>query len=236
MAVSGPELEVVRQRLHRFLDQSCVTSIDSDVRLEWHAYGRQETYPATLMAASPAALRFALVDPLGRPMLLLVIKDNTFMLADNRKGAGYTGKIDSEFIRRYLSDGVAGDTLFYWLSGRIQPLGMQVLSARRAEEGKLFWYELDYGDRLIHLIALDRHDLRRHLVLDQGDRIIFDVHYSEYSSTPQECGWPGKIEVAGEALAADFTLEYTRLYSFTPLKEQLFQLQLPPHFTVHKVQ
>jgi hypothetical protein len=236
VAVSGPELEVVRERLNRFLDQSCVNFIDSDVRLEWQAYGRQETYPATLMAASPASLRFALVDPLGRPMLLLVINKNAFMLADNREGKGYTGSLDSEYIRTYLPDGISGESLFFWLSGRIQPLGMEVTSARRSEDNKLFWYELDYGDRLTHLVALDRHNLSRHMVLDRKGEIIFDVRYSEYAATSQECGWPGKIEVAGENLTADFSLEYTRMYSFAPLKEQLFQLHMPSHFAVHNVQ
>ena len=235
VAVSGSDLEVVQERLNHFLDQSCVTAFDSDVRLGWQAYGQKETYSATLLATFPASLRFAVVDPLGRPMLLLVINGNTFTLADNIEGEGYTGRLDSDFIRRYLPEGISGDVLFFWISGRIRQQGLQVLSARRAEEGELFWYEIDYGDRLIHLLGLDRDHLIRHLVLDEEDTVIFDVQYSGYSATPEECIWPGKIVVTGEALAADFTLDFTRIYSFSPLQEQLFQLQLPPHFTVREV-
>ena len=235
VAVSGPDLEVVQERLSRFFEQSCVMAIDSDVRLGWRAYGRNETYPATLLATFPASVRFAIVDPLGRPLLLLITNGETFTLADNRRGEGYTGRLDSDFIRRYLPDSISGDDLFSWINGRIKLQGVQVLSARRAEDGELFWYELDYGDRLIHLVALDRDHLSRHLVLDEEDAIIFDVRYSGYAATSKQCGWPGKIVVTGEALAADFTLDFTRVYSFSALQQHLFQLQLPSHFTVHEV-
>ena len=236
VAVSGPELEQAQAELDRFLEKSCVSSIDSDVRLEWQAYGQQGIYPATVQAASPAYFRFAVVDPLGRPVLLLVIDGRTFTLVDNKKGAGYTGRLDSDFIRRYLPESVSGADLFLWISGQVRQEGLRVLSARRAADGEVFWYEIDYGDRLLHLLALEHDQLVRHLVLDAEGTVIFDVQYRDYSATPADCGWPGKITVAGKAMAADFTLEFTRMYSFSPLPEQLFHLQLPQHFTVHQLQ
>lgn len=235
VAVSGQDLEIVQDRLNSFLEQSCVIAIDSDVRLGWSAYGREETYPATLQATFPANLRFAVVDPLGRSLLLLAINGNRFTFADNREGEGYTGRLDSDFIRQYLPEGISGEDLFFWISGQIRKKGLRVLSASRAVDGEFFWYEIDYGDRLIHLVALDRDHMSRHLVLDEKDTVIFDVQYSGYSATPEECVWPRTIEVTGEALAADFTLDFNRFYSFSPLQEKLFQLQLPSHFTVRKV-
>ena len=236
VAVSGSDLDQVQSRLTRFFDQSCVTAIDSDVRLGWQAYGQLETYPATLQATAPAFLRFAVVDPLGRPLLLLASNGSTFVFADNRKGIGYTGMADSDFIHQYLPEGIAANNLFFWLSGRIRQDGLQILSARRAEDGPLFWYEIDSGDRLIHLLGLDQGHLSRHLVLDEDDTILFDAQYSEYLNTTKDCDWPGKIVVTGDALAAAFTLEFTKTYSFSPLDDQLFQLRLPPHFAVRNVQ
>ena len=236
VAVSGQDLDLVQSRLTRFFEQSCVSAIDSDVRLGWKAYGQLETYPATLQATAPAFLRFAVVDPLGRPLLLLASNGSTFVLADNRKGVGYTGMADSDFIHQYLPEGIAAHDLFFWLSGRIRQDGLQVLSARKAEDGPLFWYEIDYGDRLIHLLGLDQDHLSRHLVLDEDDTVLFDAQYSGYFDTMEDCDWPGKIVITGEELAADFTLEFTKLYSYSPLNKQLFQLQLPPHFAVRNVQ
>ncbi|MEA2115346.1 MAG: hypothetical protein U9P36_08165 [Thermodesulfobacteriota bacterium] len=236
VAVSGPDLDLARSRLTRFFDQSCVTAIDSDVRLGWQAYGQLETYPATLQATAPAFLRFAVVDPLGRPLLLLASNGSTFVLADNRKGVGYTGMTDSDFIHQFLPEGIVAHDLFFWLSGRIRQDGLQILSARKAEDGTLFWYEIDYGDRLIHLLGLDQGQLSRHLVLDENDTILFDAQYSGYFDTSEDCDWPGKIVASGDGLAADFTLEFAKIYSYSPLGDQLFQLQLPPHFAVRNVQ
>lgn len=236
VAVNGPDLDLVQSRLNRFFDQPCVAAIDSDVRLEWQAYGQLETYPATLQATAPAFLRFAVVDPLGRPLLLLTSNGSTFILADNRKGVGYAGMTDSDFIHQYLPAGIVAHDLFFWLSGRIRQDGLQVLSARKAENGPLFWYEVDYGDRLIHLLGLDKDYLSRHLVLDEDKTVLFDAQYSGYFNTTEDCDWPGKIEVSGEELAAAFTLKFTKMYSFSSLDDQLFQLQLPPHFVVRNVQ
>ena len=236
VAVSGPDLDLVQSRLTRYFDQSCVAAIDSDVRLGWQAYGQLETYPATLQTTAPAFLRFAVVDPLGRPQLLLASNGSTFVLADNRKGVGYTGMTDSDFIHQYLPEGIASQDLFFWLSGRIRKDGLQVLSVRKAEDGPLFWYEIDYGDRLIHLLGLGRDRLSRHLVLDENETVLFDAQYSGYFNTTEDCDWPGKIVVSGEGLAAAFTLEFTKMYNFSSLDDQLFQLQLPPHFAVRKVQ
>ncbi len=236
VAVSGPELVRAEQRLAAFLDQSCVSSIDSDVRLGWQAYGRRQTYAGTLLAAAPASVRFSVIDPLGRPLLILVVNGNSFKLADNREGKGYRGRLDSAFIRQYLPDAISADDLFSWFSGRIRVQGMQILSSRRATDGELYWYELEYGDRLIHLIGLDRSTLRRHLVLDERDTVLFDVQYSDYAATSRDCEWPGTIVVSGDELAADFRLDFSRLYGFSPLKQDLFQLELPPHFTVVDVE
>ncbi len=234
LAVSGHELEIAQSGLTRFLQQPCVTAIDSDVRLQWQVYGHQETYPATLLAATPSFLRFAIVDPLGRPLMLLAADGDSFALADNRKGIGYTGQMDSDFIHQYLPYGISGNDLFYWLSGRVPAVGMLVLSARKGRDDALYWHEVDYGDRLTHLLGLDQELLRRHLILD-GDTILYDVEYSGYTDTTEECKWPGRIVITGDRLSADLILEFTKTYSFSPLSEQHFQLRLPPHFTVHEV-
>lgn len=234
VAVSGHELEIGQSGLNRFLQQPCVTAIDSDVRLQWQVYGHQETYPATLLAATPSFLRFAIVDPLGRSLMLLAADGSSFTLADNRKGIGYTGQMESDFIYKYLPYGISGKDVFYWLSGRIRSNGMQILSTRKGKDDTFFWYEVDYGDRLIHLLGVDGDLLNRHLVLD-GETILYDVQYSGYTDTTAECRWPGKIVITGERLTTDLTLEFTKTYSFSPLSEKLFQLRLPSHFTVHAV-
>ena len=237
LAVNGPELDRGRAGLERFLEKSCFRAVDADVRLGWQAYGQHETYPATLQAMAPSFLRCAAVDPLGRPVVLLVTDGDVFSVVDNRHAEGYVGSTDSDFIGRYLPAGISGHDLFFWLSGRIPTSGLQVLSVRKAAQGTMFWYELDYGDRMVHRVALDGDHLSRHLVLDEEGRVVVDVRYGNYSDAAGagQCAWPATIEISGKDSVAVLSLEFTRIYSFSLLQKKLFQVQFPDHFTVHRV-
>jgi len=238
LAVHGSELDQGQAALSRFLEKACSRAVDADVRLGWQAYGQHETYPATLQAMAPSFLRLAVVDPLGRPFALLVTDGDSFSLVDNRHGEGYVGAMDSDLIHKYLPVGISSKELFFWLSGRISSRGLQVLSVRKAEQGPMFWYEVDYGDRLIHLLGLDKDCLTRHLVLDAEDRIMVDVRYTYLTDTTEvgQCAWPAKIEIYGKHSAAILSLELTRMYSFSPLQKKFFQVRFPAHFTVHRMQ
>ena len=241
LPVSGPELEQVDKRLYSFLDQACVIAVDSDVRVQGQAYGRHESWPAVLQAMAGGFVRLSVNDPLGRPVLLLTVDgaDKTFVLADNSKSVGYQGELQSEFIREYLPEAVAGSDLFYWLSGRIERDGIEVVSMARDAAEPLFWYTVAYSGsrRQVHLIGLDEQgQLKTHLLVDNSnDTIIFAARYSGYTATAMECSWPGRIEVSGRALAADVVVEFSKVYSFKPLEKKIFELQLPAHFRVHTV-
>lgn len=234
--VSGDDFVQVQSRWAGFVEQGGPDAIDSDVRLGWQAYGKHAFYSATLLAAAPSFLRFALVDPLGRPLLLLVTDGTTFTLADNRNGQGYTGNLDSDFIRDYLPGAVSGRDIFSLLSGRAGDGAMEIVSARRAEKGELFWYETLSADGGRQMFGLGPNHLRRHLFLDALDRIILDVQYSGYSAAPEQNGWPGTIRLEGKGLAASFTVDFTQFYGFSLPDPKIFALRIPAHFTVHEVQ
>ena len=238
LTVNGPELDQGQARLTRFLEKPCVQAVDADVRLAWQAYGQKGTYPATLQAMMPSFLRLAVVDPMGRPVVLLVMDGDSFSLVDNRSSEGYVGSMDSDFIGEYLPAGISSHDVFFWLSGRIRSRGLQVLSVRKAEQGDVFWYEVDYGNRLVHLLGLDKNSLRRHLILDEKGRIMVDVRYMNYPESEEtgDCSWPGKIELYGQDSAAVLFLQFTRMYDFAPLQKNVFQVKFPAHFIVHRVQ
>ncbi len=232
-ALHGPELEQALARLDRYLDRSCARSVDSDVDLGWQAYGRREVYPGTLQALAPARLRLALVDPLGRPQLLLVSNGSRFTLADNRRVEGFTGPVDSGYITKYLPPEVVGEELFSWLSGRVERSDSDEVGVEEGQEGRI-WYSMARGE-LSQYLVLDQDRLRRRLLKDADGNILLDVHYSDYLPTEDGCLWPGRLEITGEHLPAGFTLDFTRIYSLDPPGDRVFELQLPQHFSVQEV-
>jgi outer membrane biogenesis lipoprotein LolB len=235
--LDGKRLKLAEERLSNFLMQSCVDGIDSDVKLSWKAYAQQETYPATLQAAAPASLRLALTDPLGRPLLLLGSDGKTFTLADNRKAQGYRGNTELKFVRRFLPSFIPMDDLFLWLSGRVRGERMQTAAARTDAEGTLWWHGGSTDGRTAHILALDRQNrLSRHIVMDKKtDEILFEARYSGYVKTAKACAWPGKINLSGKALEADYSIEFGEIFGYGPLDKQRFEVTLPPHFTVKEM-
>jgi hypothetical protein len=235
--LGGRGLKQAEARLNAFMGQSCVEAADSDVKLTWRAYAQQETYPATMQAAAPALLRLALNDPLGRPLFLLGADGKTFTLADNRKSLGYTGSTELKFIRRFLPAFIPMDDMFFWLSGRVRPERMRAAAARLDGEGRVWWHGGSSDGKTVHILALDEENrLSRHLIADkQTDEVLFEARYSGYQKTPKDCAWPGRIELAGKALEAEYTIEFSEIFGFSPIEPQRFHVTLPPHFTVKQM-
>lgn len=236
--LEGADLKRAEERLSRFLSQTCVEAVDSDVRLTWRAYAQQETYPASMQAAAPALLRLSLNDPLGRPLLLLAADEKRFTLADNRKGQGYTGSTELRFVRRFLPAFIPVSDLFFWLSGRVRPERMQAAAVRVDRDGGLWWHGgSPDGGKTVHILALDgKNRLVRHMIADKKtDEILFEARYSDYLATTSDCAWPGRIELSGKSLEADYAIEFSEIFSFAPIDRQRFQIKLPPHFKVKEM-
>ncbi|WP_417908856.1 hypothetical protein [Candidatus Electronema sp. PJ] len=232
--LGGQELQKAEERLTHFMGQSCVEAVDSDVKLTWRAYAQQETYSAAMQAAAPALLRLSLNDSLGRPVLLLGSDGKTFTLADNLKAVGYTGSTELKYIRRFLPAFIPMEDLFSWLSGQVRPERMQAAAARTDAQGRVWWHGGSADGKTVHILALDEQNrLSRHLVADkQTDEILFEARYSKYGKTPKGCAWPGRIELAGKALEAEYSLEFSEIFGFEPIDQKQFHITLPPHFTV----
>lgn len=234
--IAGKKLQQAEARLNTFLKQSCVSAVDSDVQIGGKAYGQQETYAATLQAAAPSSLRLALTDPLGRPLLLLGSDGRTFTLADNRKSVGWTGSTDLKFVRRFVPAFIPAADLFSWLSGRVSKEKMRAAAARTDAEGTVWWHGGADG-KIAHILAIDKENrLSRHLVVDRKtNAILFEARYSGYKKTPKDCAWPGRIDLSGKSLEADYSLAFTEIVSFDPISAERFQITLPPHFTVKEM-
>ncbi|XOF33850.1 MAG: hypothetical protein ACL93V_00695 [Candidatus Electrothrix sp. YB6] len=247
--ISGGDLQQVEDRLSRFLGQSCVSSVDSDVQLLLQAYGQEKKLSAVMQAMRPCFLRLAVTDPLGRPLMILGTDEHRFTFADNSESIGYTGSMDLDVVHKFLPAFIPTRDVFYWLSGRINGIGMQVLESKvDAAEDSLYWYTVEYSgsgqnghnqsknEGITHMLALnEKNQLVRHLVLDAEKDIQFEAKYSQYSSTPKACSWPGRIDISGEALESDFTVEFSEIFDFNPKPNNHFQIKLPPHFTVRKI-
>lgn len=237
---NSTELKQAESKLTQFLNQSCVTAIDCDVQFSWQAYGQGKTFSATMQAMQPSSLRFAIIDPLGRPLILLGAHGNHFTLTDNKKSIGYTGTMDLDVVKKFLPEFIPQEDIFYWLSGQVNSKNMQTISSRVDTKENLSWYEVMYtsgsSKDMKQMLALnEKNQLVRHIVFDKDDDMQFEAKYSEYVKTPRACSWPSRIEFSGDALQADLTLVFSEIVNFNPIDKKRFQVSIPPHFEVRKV-
>ncbi len=233
-AVEGQEVQEAQSHFNSFLQQDYAQAVDGDIRLSWKAFGQHESYTAQLQAARPAFLRLALVDPLGRPLLLLTSDGNTFTLVDNRQSVAYTGVAENQALRRFLPAFIPTEDVFFWLSGRVPLDKMTAAQPRRDAAGKLWWYGAPASPGTVHVVALDQDQrLHRHLIVEEKNAVVlFEARYSDYTNN----AWPQRIDFSGKSLEADYSIEFTEILAFTPPRQEQFQIRIPPHFTRKSIQ
>ena len=232
------EQQIAQTTLQNFLQRQCTGSIDADVTAGFQVYGRKGKIAGILQMQKPSLLRFSVVDPLGRPLYILVSDGATYTLADNRNGTGYEGPVDSGFLREFVPESVEPGHLFSWLSGQVESDDLCLTEIRKGQENKGYWFIFDYGDGLLNHLLLDEETafLTRRLVVSTENELLLDVTYSGYEKDSNICPWPGAMEIKGDEVEGTFTLRIDRIYSREQLPDTLFNLVLPEHFSVQKVQ
>ncbi len=236
--LTGGDEQPGRELLARFLAASCPGGLDADVTLAWQGYGNHRQVAAVLQAQTPGLVRLSVNDPLGRPLLLLVIDGRRFTLVDVSREQATIGSMDSSFWHQYMPAAVRGRDLFAWLTGRLPAGPMQVIEVLRSTENSDYWFVLDYGDGLRHRVRIDpqRLLLRDHLLLDARGRVVLDVIYTYGQDRDGACPLPLSLEATGRDLSGSFSLAVDRVYSRGNVADSVFRLHLPPHYSVDRKQ
>ena len=119
MPLAEREKPFILKQLQEFQDRRCAQSLDADVTMEWQMYGKTEKIPGLLQLQSPSFLRYSVVDPIGRQLLILVSDGSSFTLVDNRKAKALTGQVESNFWNKYIPGFIVPKDYISWLTGRL---------------------------------------------------------------------------------------------------------------------
>ncbi|MDZ7642430.1 MAG: hypothetical protein U5J62_10475 [Desulfurivibrio sp.] len=129
--------------------------LDAEAEVSWRNWLRSGTMPGYLQLKRPGGLQYVGLDPLGRPLLALVVVDDAFQLAVISEAKVYEGATGAGAFRRHLPPGIEprdlSTSLFAWLSGGLpfttaiegvyRELGQEVGKEEPAAPG--FWLEFD---------------------------------------------------------------------------------------------
>lgn len=231
------ERERVETVFAEFADRTCPLSLDADITLEMQFLGKTEKSPGVLQYEGPSSLRYAVVDPLGRSLFIMVTDGFTFTMVYNREARAVTGSTASSFWREQVPAGVDIADLLLLLAGRL-PDNLRLKDVRGDLAGTGFWLFAVGRDGLRHEILLDPQISRvlRHILKDGSDKVLFDISYDQYEEKDSRCPLPLALRVEGQTITGTLILHFARFYTGQPLTAQTFRITPPGHFAVQTVE
>ncbi len=224
--------------LQKMQASSCPGTLDADISLNWQGYGQHRVIGATLQATRDGRFRLSGLDPLGRPFFILVTDGHRFTLVDNLQGRGYTGAVDSAFLKKYIPPGLQLITCFSFLAAQFPEKETPLVRFARTEKNNNFWFVFALDDRMTQQAEIDpdRGLVRRQILMDGKGGIVLDVRYDDYKPHARICAVPGQLTVVGENLSGSLQVVFNKVYRGAELPDKIFTLRIPEHFTVTEVE
>ncbi|MDA8161214.1 MAG: hypothetical protein M0T76_10910 [Desulfobacteraceae bacterium] len=216
----------------RLRDQgACPAALDADVSVSVRNLLWDGAVSGYLRAMAPDYLRFEAVNPLGLTEALAAADGERFSYIAVREQAAYQGPLSSDFLSRYLPDGLATSLSYYWLLGGVTPGAMNIESVGRDQEGRGYWLDLSYpalGRRTeVLFVPGQPHLLIRSLVLNSHDAVSLELSYVYPPlATPAACQLPAKITIHRPGNGS-LVIDFTKRYPTPPLDVSQFRLTPP---------
>jgi len=236
--LTGAQEQEALTLLQKIRQRNCPDTLDADVSLSWQGYGQHRIVNATLQATRKGTFRLSGLDPLGRPFFILVTDGSHFILVDNLQGRGYTGAVDSAFLRQYIPAGLQLTTCFSFLTGQLPGKEIPLTRFAQTENHKSFWFtfKLSEGMTIQAEIDPDSGLVYRQVFTDHENRIVLDARYEGYRPRAEICAVPDRLTVEGEDISGSLQITFNKLYRGTRLPDDIFTLRIPEHFIVTEVE
>ncbi len=221
--VSGARHQEVEHQLDRLV---CPVGVAMDAKLILARLGREKRFQAALELERHQG-RLTLLDPLGRPLILAVLRGAQLTVVDTRREVAFGGNLHSKTMADYLPPGLGMDELYWLVCGCGRLPGSRLTAVREGRDGR--WGILEYRGYWHHLLLGPQGDVvQRHLVVNARDEVVLKAEYGAYA--PKPCHLPTVVALSGPDLPATLTLEKERLFSCAPLPANRFLLAIPPHY------
>ncbi len=220
---------------HRHCDNSLDAAVNLKLSVSAFLGKKAGTLAGYLQALAPSYLKFVGINPLGQPLLIFVTNGSRFHYVSVPDGKGFEGDVRSRTFMKYAPPGFDPEYVFYWLAGRLGPGRIDILEVRRDEDGQGYWLELSAAGKTkkhIHsrlLIDIDKKIMLRHLLQDEGGRILMEIKYGSHEGEGG-CLIPRKIVVTSLTNHYSAVVLLTDMATDVSLSRSDFEFNLPGGF------
>lgn len=261
--VVGPARLAVEEEFLAAMDQrrTRLRCLDAEVEVSWRSLLRSGFLPGYLQMLRPSQLQFIGTDPLGRPVLALVVAGDRFQLVSVAETRVYEGPLGARAFRRHLPGGVTPETLpaslFDWFSGGL-PFAPEIVAVHRERAltdgdggegapdsaGTGYWLEVAEPRfaRLLYSPATDHAPglVRRIQLFERRGGAPTEIVYDHYrpvaaADQPGDLPLPHRIELLSRRhQGLDLTIRLSETQTDCPPTPD-FQLPVPRSFTLETV-
>jgi hypothetical protein len=230
--VTVPESLNVTDRFKEMVaEQSeCHCCIDARAVVSFKSIWDSGTISGYLQAMAPSFMKFVGVNPFGMPLVILVTDGDTFRYVTIPEKKGYEGGVSGATFTKYAPEGFLPEHGFYWIIGRLYPGIITISDVSKDEEGKGYWFNLDYGHGAKSLVLFDENQgiLLRHIVVNEQEEKILDISYGSYQPGP--CPIPGEIIVSSLVHGSTLTMKMSDWLPEPAFSKQDFYYEIPAGF------
>ncbi len=229
-----------RRLLANMQQRQKINVLDADVTVTWSGYGRKLRFRGGLQAVRKGRIRLSALDPLGRPIFLVVLHDASFTFLDTRRGRGYMGPVDSDFFHKYIPACVTPATLFSFLTAQLPDIDIGNVSIGQGDREGCYVYTFPFIQNLKRMAEVDALSgvVFRQMIVDETGKLIVDIHYHGHTMACKINGQtkpiilPAYIRIEGNLLPGSIVIAIDTLYAKNDLPTSLFTLAIPEYFSI----
>ncbi|MDW7772064.1 MAG: hypothetical protein SCH71_04150 [Desulfobulbaceae bacterium] len=222
-----------------FQKRDCSIPLDADISLDARSFGKNWKSTGFFLIQPPSRLRMTIVDPVGRPLFILIAAENFFTLVNTGKGEALVGSAaalagENEDFAEFRAEDVIS-----LLTGRFLPPPFLLTDMRRDKESDTFvWLVFAAAAEKSHNILFDPDEKRivRHIFADPGGEILLDIRYGPGEENSGTCSMPDALVITGSAVGGEVTLRYDLVMPRGVIPESNFELTLPEHYNIRRME
>jgi len=237
--IKGSERAYILDRYISLQKKDCAQSIDADVSFELKTFGKHQKATGFLQIQPPSLLRITIVDQVGRPLFILVSTGKTFTLVDSMQGQGIIGSVESISKQEGEPLYLQADEVISLLQGRLTPAESYLQDVRQDKRtSELVWLIFSPHEENRHNVLFNPEAgrIERYVVDNKSGDIILDIDYSWNDLIGDKCPMLQEIKVTGAFFQGEITLKYDLILPEAVVPENVFELTLPEHYTIKRIE
>jgi len=212
-------------------------NLEADVTVRFGSFFKNATLSGVLLARNPQSMKFIGLNPLGQPLVLFLLTDQSFLLIDVQSQKAFEGSPRSAKAEEVFPfEKLQQTSLYSLLNGA--PAPGRTADAVMWEKGLspdtylLLWRAASGGEQRVVFDTRTRQVQRYELLGENGStllRILYPLHQQS------GCGMPVSILVSGQEVRGRIELTLENIDLTSSLTESDFKINLPTGYQVETV-